>query len=118
MITSIAFTVYPVSDMAAARRFYENALGLTLAMNYQELWVEYDVAGGTFALTTMDERHQAGAKGAIVGFEVTDLDACVASLKANGATFVQEPMSTPVCRIAIVSDPSGNEVMLHRRNPV
>lgn len=28
MITSIAFTVYPVTDMARSRSFYEKVLGL------------------------------------------------------------------------------------------
>lgn len=118
MITSIAFTVYPVKDMAAARRFYEDALGLKLGMNFQDAWVEYDVAGGTFAITNMDERHHAGANGAVVAFEVEDLDACVAALKGKGVPFVLEAIATPVCRLAIVSDPDGNEVILHRRNAV
>jgi predicted enzyme related to lactoylglutathione lyase len=116
MITSIAFTVYPVKDMAAARRFYEEALGLKPGMNYQDVWVEYDIAGGTFAITSMDEQHQPGAKGAVVAFEVTDFDACIATLKAKGVTFVQEPMATPVCRMAVINDPDGNGLMIHRRN--
>lgn len=116
MITSIAFTVYPVKDMAAARRFYEDSLGLKVGMNFQDFWVEYDIAGGTFAITTMDERHVAGAKGAVVAFEVADLDAYVAALKSKGVVFVQEPCATPVCRLAVVSDPDGNDVIIHRRN--
>ncbi|HOY56675.1 MAG TPA: VOC family protein [Verrucomicrobiota bacterium] len=116
MITSIAFTVYPVKDMAAARRFYENALGLKVEMNFQDVWVEYDIAGGTFAITTMDERHRPGANGAVVALEVDDLDACVAALKSKGVAFVQEPMATPVCRLAVISDPDGNDVIIHRRN--
>ncbi len=117
MVTSIAFTVYPVKDMAAARRFYEEALGLKVGMNYQDMWVEYAVGDATFALTTMDTRHQAGAPGATVAFEVSDIDACAAKVREHGATMVQEPFQTPVCRMAIVSDPSGNDVILHRGNP-
>jgi len=33
MITSIAFTVYPVSDMARARACYEHVLGLHVSDN-------------------------------------------------------------------------------------
>jgi predicted enzyme related to lactoylglutathione lyase len=116
MITSIAFTVYPVKDITVARRFYEDALGLKLDMNFQDAWIEYDVAGGTFAITTMDERHVPGAKGGVVAFEVADFDACVAALKAKGVPFVQEPAATPVCRLAVISDPDGNDVIVHRRN--
>lgn len=116
MITSIAFTVYPVRNMTAARAFYEDALGLKVESNWQDQWVEYDIAGGTFAITSMDDRHVAGAKGALVGFEVSDLDTFVAGLKAKGVKFVQDLASTPVCRMAIVSDPDGNEVVIHQKN--
>ena len=116
MITSIAFTVYPVKDMIAARAFYEDALGLKVESNWQDQWVEYDIAGGTFAITTMDDRHVAGAKGALIGFEVTDVDSFTARLKAKGVHFVQDTASTPVCRMAIVSDPDGNEVVIHQKN--
>ena len=40
MITSIAFTVYPVSNMERARAFYEHVLGLHVTYQYQDVWVE------------------------------------------------------------------------------
>lgn len=43
MITSIAFTVYPVRDMARSRRFYEEILGLNVGDAFGDQWVEYDV---------------------------------------------------------------------------
>ena len=42
MITSIAFFVYPVRDIATSRRFYEDILGLKLATNFRDEWIEYD----------------------------------------------------------------------------
>jgi catechol 2,3-dioxygenase-like lactoylglutathione lyase family enzyme len=39
MITSIAFTVYPVSHMEQARVFYTHALGLHVSYN-QDVWAE------------------------------------------------------------------------------
>ncbi|HXF94257.1 MAG TPA: VOC family protein, partial [Nitrospiraceae bacterium] len=47
--------MYPVTDMSRARRFYEEALGLKLARIMEEggqAWAEYDLPGGTFAITT------------------------------------------------------------------
>ncbi len=73
MITSIAFTVYPVTDMARARRFYENVLGLAVTSNFRDEWLEYDLGDSTFAITTMDMGHVPGAKGVIVGFETADV---------------------------------------------
>jgi len=45
MITSIAFTVYPVSNMARARDFYEHVLGLHASYHYRDVSVEYDLGG-------------------------------------------------------------------------
>lgn len=115
MIKSIAFTVYPVTDMARARKFYEGNVGLKLELNYQDFWVEYDLAGSTFALTSMDFGRKPGAPGALVAFEVDDLDAEVKSLKALGVPFATEIMDTPVCRMAAIADPDGNHVTLHQR---
>lgn len=37
MITAMAFTVYPVSDMQRAKEFYAGVLGLRETYNYREL---------------------------------------------------------------------------------
>lgn len=57
MIKHIAFTMYPVKDMARARRFYEETLGLQLTRREASMfeWVEYDLDGETFALTDLKE---------------------------------------------------------------
>jgi predicted enzyme related to lactoylglutathione lyase len=114
MINAIAFTVYPVSDMARARRFYESALGLKVTMNFQEAWVEYDIASGTFAISTMMEGSVPGSKGASIAFEVDDFDAAVKRMQEQKVPFVVEPFETPVCRMAVIADPDGNAINLHK----
>jgi predicted enzyme related to lactoylglutathione lyase len=116
MITEIAFFVYPVSRMARARKFYEDTLGLKLESNWQNKWVEYDIAGATFAITTMEKEHKAGLRGGIISFEVDDLDAEVERLRKRGVRFVREVGTTPVCRMAMIADPDGNEIIIHKRN--
>jgi predicted enzyme related to lactoylglutathione lyase len=116
MITSIAFTVYPVSDMARARKFYEHTLGLKLTHNFRDEWVEYDLGDATFAITTMDMGHPPGSKGAVVGFEVTDLDAFVKRLKDRAVPFVLDIMQTAVCRMAVIEDPDKNHITIHKRH--
>ena len=115
MITSIAFTVYPVSNMHRARQFYEHVLGLTLSHNVENRWVEYEVGGSTFAITTVEMGHDPGAKGALIGFETSDLAAFVHRLKERAVAFVQETFETPVCRMAIIEDPDGNHLVVHKR---
>jgi predicted enzyme related to lactoylglutathione lyase len=115
MIESIAFFVYPVVEVTRARDFYERVLGLKVESNFNDEWIEYDVAGTTFAITTMDTNHKPAAKGPVVAFEVDELDSTVARLKAAGVPFVQENAESPLCRSAVVLDPDGNELIIHKR---
>jgi predicted enzyme related to lactoylglutathione lyase len=115
MITSIAFTAYPVSDMARARAFYEQALGLAPGELYSDRWTEYDLGDTAFAITTVDMGHPPGTKGALVAFEVDDLDATMADLKAKSVPIVRDVFDTPVCRMAVIEDPDGNHVTIHKR---
>jgi predicted enzyme related to lactoylglutathione lyase len=116
MITSMAFTVYPVSDMMRARAFYEHVLGLHVTHNFKNAWVEYDLGDSTFAITTTDMGHTPGAKGAVVGFEVSDLDAFVHKMKERAVPFVVEAFDTPVCRMAVIEDPDSNHITIHKRH--
>ena len=116
MITSIAFTVYPVSDMARARAFYEHVLGLHVSANYRDVWLEYDVGGSTFAITTTDMGHIPGAKGGVVAFEVSDLDLFINKMKERAVSFVTEIFDTPVCRMAVIEDQDNNHITLHKRH--
>lgn len=118
-ITEIAFTCYPVTDMARARAFYENILGLKPTMIHgapdEVQWTEYDIGTGTFSLGKMPGWNPS-ADGASIAFEMADFDAAIASLKAQGVTFKMEPFPTPVCRMAFVLDPEGNTVCIHKRH--
>ena len=117
-ITEIAFSTYPVTDMARARSFYEGLLGLKPTMDHdmgeQGHWVEYDIGPGTLGLGRYNGWKPSG-DGCIVGLEVEDFDAAVAQLKAAGTPFNMGPLETPVCHMVIVSDPEGNSVCIHKR---
>ena len=115
MIQSIAFLTCAVSDIKAARHFYEDILGLKLTHQAGGEWFEYDVGDTTFAISAADADHPVPVRGAVLAFEVSDLDAEVARLQKQGATFRGTITETPVCRFAIVLDPDGSEVIIHKR---
>lgn len=119
LFKEIAFILYPVSDMARSRSFYEETLGLTQTANWQDQWVEYDIGPGTLALAVADEKHKPGLHGPTVGLEVKNWEATLAHLKTAGIPLVGEPFETPVCRGCFIRDPDGNELMLHaKKTPV
>ncbi len=116
MITEIAFTGTPVTDMKRARAFYEGMLGLKSTMQSPDgTWVEYDVGAGTFGIGSYGDAWKPSTEGTCVGFEVDNLDAELTRLKSKHVPVQMEITDTPVCRFAIVSDPDGNKIMLHKR---
>lgn len=120
-ITEIAFSCYPVTDMARARGFYEGVLGLTPTLVVGQpggmQFTEYDIAQGTLALGAGAPDWRPRPDGCSVALEVEDFDAAVAHLNAHGVKFKTEPITTPVCRMAFVSDPDGNTLCIHKRHP-
>jgi predicted enzyme related to lactoylglutathione lyase len=121
MLKKIAFTMYPVVDVARARDFYEGTLGLahgSLGQQDGQYWIEYDLpGGGCLALTNATPSKPSEAAGGTVAFEVDDLDALVADLKGKGVAFRGDIIVTPVCRMAICADSEGNSVVLHQLKP-
>jgi len=115
MITEIAFTGTPVTDMKRARAFYEDILDLKPALVAMGgHWVEYEIAGATFALGAVPD-WQPAADGTCIAFEVDNLDAELSRLKSRGVKLTEEVTDTPVCRFAIICDPDGNKIMIHKR---
>ena len=116
MITEIAFTGTPVTDIKRAREFYEGALGLKPSMEGAGgMWVEYEVGNGTFGIGCYGEVWKPSGQGTTIAFEVDNVDTMVAQLKSRGVKFSLEPTDSPVCRFAIALDPDGSQIMLHKR---
>lgn len=74
MLKKVAFTMYPIRDVARARRFYEETLGLKVGLNGNQgdkWWIEYDLpGGGCVALTNFIPDEPSAAAGGTIAFEV------------------------------------------------
>jgi predicted enzyme related to lactoylglutathione lyase len=118
-VIEIAFTCYPVTDMARARNFYEGVLGLKPTMIVGEpggmQWTEYDIGSGTLSLGSGVPDWNPTSQGCSVTLEVEDFDEAIAHLKANNVKFKIEPFPTPVCQMAFILDPDGSTVGIHKR---
>ena len=119
-VTEIAFSCYPVTDLALARGFYEGVLGLTVTMDTgvseSGHWVEYDIGAGTLAIGSAPG-WKPSPDGCSVGLEVEDFDSAVAELQAAQVPFKMGPFETPVCHMAMILDPDGNVIIIHKRKP-
>jgi predicted enzyme related to lactoylglutathione lyase len=76
-------------------------------------WIEYEVDNVAFAISNAWE--PSGQSGPSVAFEVQNLAESVAHLKEAGVTFIEENIDTPVCSFALIADPDGNAITIHKR---
>src|ERR1700690_2548074 len=118
IVKGIAFTMYPVIDMARARKFYEGDLGLKVSRDVRGEWIEYHLWDNCFAITSMlgNLLKPSENSGGRLALEVQDVDDFVSQLKKKGIRVLAEPFSTRVCRMAAIVDPEGNTLTLHTRN--
>ncbi len=117
--TNIAFACYPVTSLKRARAFYEEILGLKATSVWVQSdtsgMVEYDIGPTTLAIGAGADSFKVGEGGASVAVEVADFDGTIKELKAKKCTFAMEPEETPVCHMALISDPDGNKIMIHKK---
>jgi predicted enzyme related to lactoylglutathione lyase len=117
-VVEIAFTGYPVTDILRAQKFYEATLGLAPARKFEDgsfCWIEYDIGPTTLAIAKGIPDWTPSSGGGSTAFEVDDFAAAVSAIKARGYTFLKQPFDTPACSMAVVADPDGNAVTIHKR---
>jgi catechol 2,3-dioxygenase-like lactoylglutathione lyase family enzyme len=115
----------PVIDMARARSFYEDRLGLTAGMLKPDGKFTYDVGGTSIALFPKPDGTKA--EHTAVSFKVDDIAAAIGSLKQRGVVF--EDYDFPglktvdhVCvlgaeKAAWFKDTEGNYLCIHEDLP-
>ena len=115
MIKEVAFVAIAVTDKERARKFYQETLGLKPTITAMEgAWVEYDLGGTTIGVGC-HPNWKPSRDGTSVAFEVDDIDAMIAKLKKAGVEFEMEKFESPVCWMAVVHDPDGNRLLVHKR---
>lgn len=120
-VNEIAFVAYPAVDKQKARDFYEGLLGLKPTMDVdmpEGFWIEYDIGANTLALSNFWKASGSTVQvGPSAGIEVEDYDKTVAILKEKSVPFVMDTLETPVCHLAVIQDPDGNSLFIHKRKP-
>jgi len=117
----VDFIGVAVSDIAAARTFYGEVLGLRAIGGFGEHWAEFDAGNVTIALIAADaeaiaQRLAAGPQAAVgVAIAVADVATAVEELRGRGVPIAIEATEFPPCHMAVVRDPTGNWVWLHQR---
>ena len=99
--------VIAVTDMARAKDFYENKLGLVGGQDQPDGGVRYPC--GDTELHVYPSQYAGGSGATIAGWTVDDIDAAVEELTAKGVTFEQydDPFNTDERGIARMGDFTG-----------
>ena len=117
-IKEIGFVATPVTDIKRARQFYEEVLGLKVAEQMiGGKWIEYAVGRNTLAIANVSDTWTPSDQGTGAAFEVEDFDDAIKRLKDRGVPFAAEPFETPCCHMAVVQDPDGNKLIIHKLKP-
>lgn len=117
-IKDIGFVGIPVTDIARARAFYERVLGLTATEEMMGgQFVEYGIGGGTLSIANVGDQWRPSDQGTSVALEMDDFDQAIAELKGANIKFAAEPFETPCCHMAVVHDPDGNKIIIHKLKP-
>ena len=117
-ITEIGFVAVPVTDIPRARKFYEEVLRLTVSDEMMSgKWIEYAIGKNTLAIANVGEQRTPSSQGTSAAFEVEDFDQAIKHLKDQQVDFASETFETPCCRMAVVQDPDGNKLMIHKLKP-
>jgi len=114
-------TILPVVDLARARAFYEQKLGLRGGRSKPDGKYEYPVGNGALALFQRSSATKADHTA--VSFAVRDINAAIRELESRGVTFHDYDLPglktvEHVCvlgseKAAWFSDPEGNILCLH-----
>ena len=119
MITNeVASVAIAVSDKERARKFYEEVLGLPVADEMMGgKWIEYAMGDNTLAIANVGEQWTPSDQGTGAALEVEDFDEAINHLKDQRVRFAAEPFETPCCHMAVVQDPDGNKLIIHKLKP-
>jgi catechol 2,3-dioxygenase-like lactoylglutathione lyase family enzyme len=121
IVTGVDFVSVPTKDLAAARDFYGNVLGLQASKLWQRpgedpVGAEFETGTVTIALLNCDRLGiPFQPSKAPIALQVEDVAAAKAELESRGVSFRGEIIDSGVCHQALFEDPDGNALDLHHR---
>ena len=117
-INGLAFVGIPVTDIPRARAFYENVLRLAVSEEMMGgKWVEYSLGNNTLAIASVGPQWLPSDQGTGAALEVEDFAETINYLKDLKIPFTTEPFESPCCRMAVIADPDGNNIVIHKLKP-
>ena len=101
-----------VSNMEKSVKFYHHTLGLPIKTKSKD-WTELFNNDTVLALHPARKKSKLKTgSGILVGFEVSDLDSTIKSLKDKKVKLFKKPREEPFGKHAILQDPDGHLISI------
>jgi predicted enzyme related to lactoylglutathione lyase len=116
----IAFICYAVTDLQKSRNFYERVLDLKPTSVFEKDamgFIEYDIGSSTLAIGAGADQYKPSTTGAIAALEMENFEIAIQELKDRKVKFAMQAADTGACHMAMIEDPDGNKIMIHKRKP-
>ncbi len=115
-VERVDFVGVPVRDVARAREFYGETLGLPQSAGSGDRWAEFETGNLTIGIFAPEQMGRAfEPSSAALALRVPDVAEARQQLEQAGISFEGEILDSGVCHMAFFQDPDGNALMLHRR---
>jgi predicted enzyme related to lactoylglutathione lyase len=121
IVTGVDFVSVPTKDLAAAREFYGDVLGLEASSVWQgpgqePVGAEFETGTVTIALIACEPLGIPFQPNKVpIALHVEDVEAARAELESRGVSFQGDIIDSGVCHQALFEDPDGNALDLHHR---
>lgn len=121
LVRGVDFVSVPTTDLARARAFYTDVLGLPESSVWQRpgeepIGAEVETGAVTIALVACELLGIAFSPTVVpIALRVDDVATARAALEARGVAFLGETIDSGVCHQALFHDPDGNVLDLHHR---
>ncbi len=113
MFRGVAVVWMPVQDIARAKGFYRDTLGLQITKEDGD-WAEVDANGLTLGLNGREPEGAGSGGGSVVTFQPEgSLEETVSNLKEQGVEVPAEISEHPWGRVATFKDSEGNDLQLY-----
>ncbi len=111
----IAFAGMAATEIKRARALHEGTLGLKASSEFnQGVWIEYQIGPDTLAIGSVGDQWKPSPDDTSVAIEVEDFEDALQTLEKANAPVLAEKIESPTCRMAIVQDPDGNKIIVHK----
>ena len=109
---------YPGDRHFTSTKVYEDVPGLTAAEKMMSgKWIEYALGEDTLAIANVGDSWTPLDQGTGAALEVENFRDAIKRLKDHQVRFVAEPFETPCCHMAVIQDPDGNKLIIHKLKP-